>query len=282
MVGVSGGSKVTFRNSTGDTGLEPFILWLADYGTAPAPSWARVDSRDSVLAAVPAQHFLDWIHPRCGFEELCPGLEQGFHDGGIVASPAMPAVLGTVRRPAEWRGVEVVLGIFQRGIRSEQGLDQSEIAVPGGPVQWCPAVLPTGRHRQASFEHQKGCLRVIVARGLGNLVAIGFGQMLRDVGMLGTQGGIGSLILAFSSGWRSSRWRARLASPAWIASMSWSPLGRSGAAAFLWTRRESNKKSPTGARDAPGAALARPLRPLASRGKSVAQFSNTRIYGARG
>src|SRR5208337_712849 len=139
--------KGTFRNSTGDTGLEPFILWLADYGTAPAPSWARVDSRDSVLAAVPAQHFLDWIHPRCGFEELCPGLEQGFHDGGIVASPAMPAVLGTVRRPAEWRGVEVVLGIFQRGIRSEQGLDQSEIAVPGGPVQWCPAVLPTGRHR---------------------------------------------------------------------------------------------------------------------------------------
>lgn len=110
MVGVSGGSKVTFRNSNADTGLKPFILWPADYGTAPAPSWARVDSRDSVLTTVTAEHFLDWIRPRCGFEEHCPGLEQGCHDGGIVARPPMPAVLGAVRRPAERRGVEVVLG----------------------------------------------------------------------------------------------------------------------------------------------------------------------------
>lgn len=93
------------------------------------------------------EHFLDWIRPRCGFEEHCPGLEQGCHDGGIVARPPMPAVLGAVRRPAERRGVEVVLGVFQRGIRSEQGLDQSEIAVQGSPVQWRPAVLPTRRHR---------------------------------------------------------------------------------------------------------------------------------------
>src|SRR5208337_700303 len=107
MVGVSGGSKVTFRNSTEDTGLEPFILWLADYGTAPAPSWARVDSRDSVLAAVPVEHFLDWIRPRFGFEQLRPGLEQGFHDGVVVARPPMPAVLGAMSRPAERCAVEV-------------------------------------------------------------------------------------------------------------------------------------------------------------------------------
>lgn len=111
MVGFSGGSKVTFRNSNADTGLKPFILWPADYGTAPAPSWARVDSRDSVLAAVTAQHFLDWIRPQCGFEEHCSGLEQGCHDGGISCPSADASrARSRVRRPAERRGVEVVLG----------------------------------------------------------------------------------------------------------------------------------------------------------------------------
>jgi len=42
MIGVSGGSKVTFRNFNADTGLKPFILWPADDGTAPAPSWPTV------------------------------------------------------------------------------------------------------------------------------------------------------------------------------------------------------------------------------------------------
>src|SRR5271165_5515293 len=43
-----------------------------------------------------------------------------------------------------------------------------------------------------------------------------------------SKGPIGSLILALSSGWRSSRWRARLASSAWIDSLSWSTTERSG------------------------------------------------------
>ncbi len=104
MIGVSGGSNDTFNNSNVDTGLKPFILWPADYGTAPAPSWARVDSRDSALATVTVEHFLDWIRPRCGFEEHCPGLEQGCRDGGIVARPPMPAVLGAVSPSrAAWR-----------------------------------------------------------------------------------------------------------------------------------------------------------------------------------
>src|SRR5271157_1227396 len=71
----------------------------------------RLASTHAIRSLLPwAQHFLDWIRPRCGFEEHCPGLEQGCHDGGIVARPPMPAVLGAVRRPAERRGVEVVLG----------------------------------------------------------------------------------------------------------------------------------------------------------------------------
>jgi len=189
MIGVSGGSKVTFRNFNADTGLKPFILWPADYGTAPAPSWARVDSRDSALATVTVEHFLDWIRPRCGFEEHCPGLEQGCRDGGIVARPPMPAVLGAVRRPAERRGVEVVLG-------------------------WLLALTSAPASRSQA----------------GEGVAV----------------------------WWAGRFFV------------------------LRTRRGSNKKAPLARRTRPGAALVRPLRPFASRGKSVAQFSNTRMHGSRG
>ena len=123
---------------------------------------ARVDSRDSVLAAVTAEHFLDWIRPRCGFEEHCPGLEQGCHDGGIIARPPMPAVLGAVRRPAERRGVEVVLGVFQRGIRSEQGLDQSEIACQAAQCNGVPRCCPravTGK--PASSIRRTACVSLL-------------------------------------------------------------------------------------------------------------------------
>ena len=39
----------------------------------------------SSLAAVTVEHFLDGVGPRNGFRKLRPGLEQGFHHGGIVA-----------------------------------------------------------------------------------------------------------------------------------------------------------------------------------------------------
>ena len=101
-----------------------------------------------VVPTMTPKHFLDGVGPRSDGRQFRPCLYQRFHDGGIVTRSVMPAVLGAVRRPADRRGVEVILGVVKQGIRSEQSLEPSA-RLPCQAAQ-CRGVPPWAREAAES------------------------------------------------------------------------------------------------------------------------------------
>src|SRR6267378_3837549 len=77
--------------------------------------------------------------------------DQRLHRRGIIPFLLMPAVLRTVSRPSERRGLEVVLNVFKLWLMAQDQLDHLRIAMPGGPVQRSSVVLAHTIHGETGL-----------------------------------------------------------------------------------------------------------------------------------
>ncbi len=70
-----------------------------------------------------------------GLRESGAGGEESADDGGIVALIAEPTVERAVQRPSKGRAPVLRFENVDGGVASEEGIDQSAIAVPCGVVE---------------------------------------------------------------------------------------------------------------------------------------------------
>ena len=86
-----------------------------------------------------------------------------------------------VQRPAKGREVELIATHVDRRMSMQEIAHHFNVAVPGGEMQWRPAVLATDIDRPARFEHQANGLCPVVLRGPHHPLANVLGHGLDEI-----------------------------------------------------------------------------------------------------
>ena len=106
----------------------------------------------------------------------------------VISGGPMPTILGAVMGPAEGSFMEIGVELFEGRIMWQEGLNQADVTVPGGPMESGGAVLAEFSYRPAGIEHEKGGGGVVVPRSVNQEPAISWLELPDELRIFGQKG----------------------------------------------------------------------------------------------